>query len=97
MGRKLIVQIGRFDKGYTDKKKFIYKEKEFETSLSSFALSEFYKEEAKVFLLYPVSLLLNEALVKVPDGDSFICKVKDLLENSDGKEDYFKSPENLFK
>ncbi|HPP96280.1 MAG TPA: TM1812 family CRISPR-associated protein [Spirochaetota bacterium] len=98
MGRKLIVQIGRFETKYTEPKKFIYNEKVFEVSLSSFALSEFYKEDnVKVFLLYPVSLLLNEAIVKGPYVDRFIGKVKELLGDSDRKEGYFKSPENLFK
>ena len=93
MTKKLIVQIGRLDRGYIEEKEFIYNGKNYCAPLSSFALREYYRSDSsKVFIFYPISLPLNKTLATVgaTESDCFLDGVKELLYDSNRKEDYFK-------
>jgi len=87
--RILIYQIGRLDTNAFQKQSFNIGGKEYASVLSSFALREFIHskdEKAEVYLIYPISLPFNKALLKskqlaedVPIG--FLKKISDILSN----------------
>lgn len=66
---KLIYQIGRFAKDFMEMREFNFKDKSYKELLSSFAIKRAFQEEgfqtetAKVVLIYPTSLLLNETVI----------------------------------
>lgn len=103
---KVIYQIGRFDSGAFSQINFKINEKIYSASLSSFALRDYFKDsqsEAKVILLYPVSLLLNKQAVanlekqKLNSQEQeFKAIVEELLKDSTKKEDFLKNPKEYF-
>lgn len=106
----IIYQIGRLDFNafkeldfkIEEKLDSEIKEKQFKTSLSSFALKDFYHEkgyETKVILLYPVSLPLNPSLIK---NETLKSKCpKDFYEclewALEKPEEYLTKPSDLFE
>ncbi len=96
--KKVIFQIGRVDKGYNESKTFSFEGNTYNFPLSSFALKQLSSKEAKVVILYPVSLVLNESFSKYEGEDDFLKKqVKTILNNESEKEKYLNNPYSLFK
>ncbi len=96
--KKVIFQIGRLDKGYNESKDFSFEGNTYNFPLSSFALKQLSGKEAKVVILYPVSLVLNESFSKYEGEDDFLKKqVKTILNNESEKEKYLNNPYSLFK
>lgn len=96
---RYIIQIGRLDKGVVENKKinFTIDSKNYNTSLSSFALKQHFGN-ASVILLFPVSLPFNKSLV---EGDVKFCseELKNKIEkiiNSE-RDWYFNDPLSFFK
>lgn len=90
---RLIYQIGRLDPNMSELK-FSIDGKEFSSFLSSLALKEFFNKEAKVILIYPVSLPINERLLSSDIDPNFKQKIKETLDNPDI---YFNDPISFFK
>jgi len=100
--KNVIYQIGRFDRNLHDRVNFQIDDKIYPAYLSSFALKEYFKEkgeEAKVILLYPVSLIINDKAVsenpQLPEEtkEKFLRVIKDISE----RENFFKKPEEYYK
>jgi len=105
-----LYQIGRLEPNVLNRKslKFLIDGKEFQNELSSFALKDFFKENAKhlpeakpnasnvkSILIYPVSLPLNRSLIKNNiEADEFQKALKSIIENP---VEYIKNPEEFFK
>ncbi|TYP55428.1 CRISPR-associated CARF protein Csx1 [Thermosediminibacter litoriperuensis] len=92
----LIYQIGRLDRNIIKKQKFRIEGKTRFKQLSSFALKEHLKEngeQAKVILVYPISLPFNRTLENANFGD-FSRSLKAVSKNP--KEEYLSNPKNFF-
>jgi CRISPR-associated protein Csx1 len=105
--KRMIYQIGRFDSSIDEKVNFEIDDKPYQWELSSFALKEYFGEHAKVILVCPVSILLNEsvllnekALETIRSKESlrsFYEKIKGFVEGKEEekekeKEKYIKNP-----
>jgi CRISPR-associated protein Csx1 len=110
--KRIIYQIGRFDSSIDEKVNFEIDGKHRSGELSSFALKEHFGEHAKVILVYPVSILLNEgillnkkALEEIRSKESlrsFYEKIKGFVEGKEEekekeKEKYIKNPWEYLK
>jgi CRISPR-associated protein Csx1 len=110
--KRIIYQIGRFDSSIDEKVNFEIDDKPCSGELSSFALKEHFGEHAKVILVYPVSILLNEgillnkkALEEMRSKESlrsFYEKIKGFVEGKEEekekeKEKYIKNPWEYLK
>jgi CRISPR-associated protein Csx1 len=110
--KRIIYQIGRFDSSIDEKVNFEIDGKHRSGELSSFALKEHFGEHAKVILVYPVSILLNEgillnkkALEEMRSKESlrsFYEKIKGFVEGKEEekekeKEKYIKNPWEYLK
>ncbi|TCO61536.1 CRISPR-associated CARF protein Csx1 [Caldanaerobacter subterraneus] len=108
---KLIYQIGRFAKDFMEMREFNFKDKSYKELLSSFAIKRAFQEEgfqtetAKVVLIYPTSLLLNETvidwLLKDKEGNQYreLNKFKEKISGitSNALEEYLSSPYDFFR
>ncbi len=99
-GLKYIFQIGRLDRGITRKINFLIESNEFSSTLSSLALKQHLCKDgasnAKVVLIYPVSLPFNSNLLKSQDiPEDLKTKLEDILATK-GK-NYFRNPKEFFK
>jgi len=99
--KRIIYQIGRFDSSIDEKVNFeIYGEPR-SGELSSLALKEHFGEHAKVILVYPVSILLNEhALRGIKDKEhlrSFHEKIEGVATKPEEREKYIKNPWEYLK
>jgi CRISPR-associated protein Csx1 len=94
--KRIIYQIGRFDSSIDEKVNFEIDDKPYSCELSSFALKEHFGEHAKVILVYPVSILLNEyALRGIKDKEHFRTfheKIEGIVTKPEEKERYIKNP-----
>jgi len=81
--KRIIYQIGRFDSSIDEKVNFEIDGEPYSGELSSFALKEHFREHAKVILVYPVSILINENALK---GIEYKLN-KDAIEGRKDKED----------
>lgn len=100
MRRAIIYQVGRLDFNAFNELEFEINNKIFKTSLSSFALKDFFKNEgyeAKVILLYPVSLPFNSSLInaKFESNCNEDC-YKQLQRALNRPEEYLKDPSEFF-
>jgi CRISPR-associated protein, MJ1666 family len=110
--KRIIYQIGRFDSSIDEKVNFEIDGEPRSGELSSFALKEHFGEHAKVILVYPVSILLNEgillnkkALEEMRSKESlrsFYEKIKGFVEGEEEekekeKEKYIKNPWEYLK
>ncbi len=85
-----------------DKIKFCIEQNCFETSLSSFAISDFLKTKGynpEVILLYPVSLIFNSTLIKKKEFQTKCCSefYESLVKVLEKPDDYLKNPVMFFK
>ncbi|GAB6183882.1 CRISPR-associated CARF protein Csx1 [Thermodesulfovibrio hydrogeniphilus] len=102
MDKVLIYQIGRLDQNFIDNLKFSIDSNDYETSLSSFAIKQYYKTkslQAEVILLYPQSLVFNRGLInneifKNKCPENFWKALKDAWDNP---EEYLKNPYFVFQ
>jgi CRISPR-associated protein Csx1 len=94
--KRIIYQIGRFDSSIDVKVNFEIDNKPCSGELSSLALKEHFGEHAKVILVYPVSILLNEkALGAIRSKESlrsFYEKIEGLASKPEEREKYIKNP-----
>lgn len=91
----LIYQVGRFDQGMKKEYNFEIEGKDVYKQLSSFVLKECLKEkglDARVILIYPVSLPFNKKLKK-EELEDFYEKVEVVIRNP---EEYLKDPTKFF-
>jgi CRISPR-associated protein Csx1 len=108
--KRIIYQIGRFDSSIDEKVNFEIDGELRSGELSSFALKEHFREHARVILVYPVSILLNEgillnkkALEEMRSKESlrsFYEKIKGFVEGKEEekeKEKYIKNPWEYLK
>ena len=110
--KRIIYQIGRFDSSIDEKVNFEIDGELCSGELSSFALKGHFGEHAKVILVYPVSILLNEgillnkkALEEMRSKESlrsFYEKIKGFVEGEEEekkkeKEKYIKNPWEYLK
>jgi len=97
---KVIYQIGRFERGGFNPLKFEINGKVYQSYLSSLALRQHFKDagsQAKVILIYPVSILLNRpALSSEGMTEDFRNLVQGLLMESSKLEDYLRNPYPYF-
>lgn len=92
-----IFQIGRLDNNVSELKTYVYHGKKVEAPISSIALKEILqeKEPTKVKLFYPVTLPLNQNLLK---SDSFNQNFKEEIKNIlNDKTNYLENPNKFFK
>lgn len=94
--KKVIFQIGRLDKGFSENKTFKFGGKTYDYPLSSFAIKQHFGKDAKIVILYPVSLVLNESFKNYDGNDEFLQIVKNILNINTEKEKYLKNPYNTF-
>jgi len=91
MARKVIVQIGRLDKSFRNKISFSYHDQKGEAELSSqflLSLKEF--KGAQRILIFPKSIIFQDAILKFKDKEEFFEEVDKVEPNQ-----YLKSPEKL--
>ncbi len=93
--RRLIIQIGRLDQGFTNGITFVVDSNEYKKPLSSFALKEHFKDTS-VILIFPVSLPLNKRLI---DNQSSLnnCLKSSIANIIGNPSQYFKNPLCFFK
>lgn len=96
----LIYQIGRLDTNVFQEQRFCIDEKEYKTSLSSFALKQHFGDNiSKVILAYPVSLFFNSRLIQ--DKMFLKCAPQELIDaTSDALNNphaYLKNPHDYFE
>jgi CRISPR-associated (Cas) DxTHG family. len=92
-----LYQIGRLDKDVIKSQKlnFLIDKNFFENELSSFALKNYFKDNVKCILIYPVSLPFNKRLISDSnETNEFREILKTAIENP---VDYFKNPREFFK
>lgn len=99
MKHTIIYQIGRLDRNVFDVCKLVVEDKQFDTSLTSFAIRDFIKQEGKTplfILIYPVSLPLNTSLLKNQESfpPEFMKEIGATLNDPEG---YLKDPKAFFK
>lgn len=75
---KLIYQIGRLEQTMPNLN-FLINRQSFSYPLSSFALREYLGNSAKVILIYPVSLAINEKLINANVDENFKIKIREVL------------------
>ena len=98
---KLIYQIGRLDAGAFNPIKFAVNGKEYTALLSSFALKQSFLEngeDAKVILIYPISLFLNKnapQIVNIPED--FKQTIESVLKNENERFNYLSNPYPYFE
>lgn len=97
----IIYQIGRLDIGFYKELEFQVDGKVFKTSLSSFAIRDFFARDSNntsIVLIYPVSLPFNTFLLKNQSFTSSITSAfKENIENALNKpEEYLNNPHPLF-
>lgn len=85
---KYIYQIGRLDKDMSSVN-FEIDGKEFLSPLSSFALKRYFNNEAKVILIYPLSIPFNKNLLNSRLDDNLKKAIENVLENRD---EFFSDP-----
>jgi CRISPR-associated protein Csx1 len=100
--KRIIYQIGRFDSSIDEKVNFEIDGEPCSGELSSLALKEHFGEYAKVILVYPVSILLNEstllnerALGAIRSKEhlrSFYEKIEGIASKPEEREKYIKNP-----
>jgi CRISPR-associated (Cas) DxTHG family. len=94
--KRIIYQIGRFERSIDMPVKFEIADKTYQVELSSFALKEHFGEHAKVILVYPVSILLNKgAIEEIKNKEhfrSFYEKIEGIVTKPEEKEKYIKNP-----
>ncbi|HOV89752.1 MAG TPA: CRISPR-associated CARF protein Csx1 [Syntrophorhabdaceae bacterium] len=96
-----IYQIGRLDVNAFKGLDFIVNDKTFKTSLSSFAIRDYYGEgykKSSIVLVYPVSLPFNQFILKNRD---FISSISETFKNGiehalNNPHDYLNNPHQLF-
>jgi CRISPR-associated protein Csx1 len=102
MSKKIILQIGRLDKNIEQDIKFKFHDKEYKYPLSSLALKEHSgKDNTKVILFYPVSLVLNEQYKNTIEShnneyNSFFQQVSEIVNDESKQKEYLKNPEKIF-
>ncbi|HEM55788.1 MAG TPA: TIGR01897 family CRISPR-associated protein [Thermodesulfobium narugense] len=82
--KRFIYQIGRFDFNYMNEMNFVYENKNYKKYLSSFALKEYFGKDTYVVLIYPVSIVYNNDVVRnllEKKSDSFAQKVESEIDN----------------
>jgi len=89
-----IYQIGRLD-SRMQPLEFLIEDKALKFELSSVALKNYFKNNVKLILIYPVSLPFNKNLIDSKSNleDSFKSKINKILEN---KRAYFENPHEFF-
>jgi len=97
MAEKLILQIGRLDSNYQKNIKFIFDSKEYNNPLSSLAFKEHFNNAAKVILLYPVSLVLNDSLKNKSDDNFIGNHIMPLFTDEELKNKYLQNPYDILK
>ncbi len=102
MDKGLIYQIGRLDPNFLDNLKFSIDSNYYETSLTSFAIKQYYKEKSfhsEIILLYPQSLVFNRVLINKENfknkcPENFWKALKNAWDNT---EEYLKNPHPVFQ
>jgi CRISPR-associated protein Csx1 len=98
---KLIYQIGRLERGAFNPIKFEVHGKVYEALLSSFALKQsFFKngEDAKVILIYPISLFLNKNAPQIENiSEDFKQTIEGVLKNENELSNYLSNPYPYFE
>lgn len=90
---RVIYQIGRLDSNM-EELDFSVDGRTFRAPLSSLALKKYFGDQTQVILLYPVSLPINERLLKSSLDDNLKFKIKWVLENPS---DYLTNPKEFFQ
>ena len=97
---KLIYQIGRLERGAFNPIKFELHGKVYEALLSSFALKQSFLEngeDAKVILIYPISLFLNKNAPQIENiPEDFKQTIKGVLKNENERFNYLSNPYPYF-
>ena len=97
MNEKLILQIGRLDNSYQRNIKFVFGSSEYSQPLSSLAFKQHFIDTAKLILLYPVSIALNDSL-KSKDDDDFISQyIIPLIHDKEKRDEYLQCPDDILK
>lgn len=92
-----LYQIGRLDKDVIKSQKlnFLIDKNFFESELSSFALKNYFKDNVKCILIYPVSLPFNKRLISDSNETN---EFREILKNAiENPVDYFKNPREFLK
>lgn len=89
---RVIYQIGRLDSNM-DELNFLVDGENFSSPLSSLALKRYFGDQTKVFLLYPVSLPINERLLNSNLDNTLKANIKWVIENTSS---YLNNPESFF-
>ena len=93
---KLIYQIGRLERGAFNPIKFEVHGKVYEALLSSFALKQSFLEngeDAKVILIYPISLFLNKNAPQIENiSEDFKQTIEGVLNNKNELSNYLLNP-----
>lgn len=90
---RVIYQIGRLDSNM-EELDFSVDGRTFLSPLSSLALKKIFDDQTQVILLYPVSLPVNERLLKSNLDENLKSKIKWVLDNPS---DYLTNPEEFFQ
>jgi len=77
---KLIYQIGRYDKNYLLSLNFVINQKNYESPLSSICLKQIFSD-AKLSLIYPVSIVYNNIANELKDKDNFSKIIVERINN----------------
>jgi CRISPR-associated protein Csx1 len=97
---KLIYQIGRLERGAFNPIKFEVHGKVNKALLSSFALKQSFLEngeDAKVILIYPISLFLNKNAPQIEDiSEDFKQTIEGVLKNENERFNYLSNPYPYF-
>jgi|YNPMSStandDraft_2_1061718.scaffolds.fasta_scaffold01850_7 CRISPR-associated protein Csx1 len=97
---KLIYQIGRLERGAFNPIKFEVHEKVNKALLSSFALKQSFLEngdDAKVILIYPISLFLNKNAPQIENiSEDFKQTIEGVLKNENELSNYLSNPYPYF-
>jgi len=97
---KLIYQIGRLERGAFNPIKFEVHGKVYEALLSSFALKQSFLEngeDAKVILIYPISLFLNKIAPQIENiSEDFKQTIEGVLKNENERFNYLSNPYPYF-
>lgn len=99
MKHTIIYQIGRLDRNVFDICRFVVEDEQFDTSLTSFAIRDFIKQEGKAplfILIYPVSLPFNTFLLNNQTSfpPEFMKEIEATLNDPEG---HLKDPQAFFK
>ncbi|GAB6078506.1 hypothetical protein [Hydrogenobaculum acidophilum] len=89
--KRFIYQIGRLDRNYRDNLSFVYKDNNYNKPLSSLALKEYFKQDAEVIVIYPVSIVYNNKILESLKDDDFAKLVKSEIN------DYLDDPKKVLK